>query len=108
MLVLYKWLVCVIFFLMIRRPLRSTRPDTLFPTRRSSDLRVGVIGVQHNHYATVISSYRMHLRHNFRSNGRALDHIDAMRHWMRLDGGTVMAPYIDVQAQYTSLCRFGV
>src|SRR3546814_11391507 len=27
----------VIFFLMIRRPPRSTRTDTLFPTRRSSD-----------------------------------------------------------------------
>src|SRR3546814_12717567 len=27
-----------IFFLMIRRPPRSTRTDTLFPTRRSSDL----------------------------------------------------------------------
>src|SRR3546814_1113913 len=26
-------------FLMIRRPPRSTRTDTLFPTRRSSDLR---------------------------------------------------------------------
>src|SRR3546814_19081290 len=29
--------MCV-FFLMIRRPPRSTRTDTLFPTRRSSDL----------------------------------------------------------------------
>src|SRR3546814_18516206 len=28
------------FFLMIRRPPRSTRTDTLFPTRRSSDLAV--------------------------------------------------------------------
>src|SRR3546814_11545127 len=28
----------VVFFLMIRRPPRSTRTDTLFPTRRSSDL----------------------------------------------------------------------
>src|SRR3546814_12184265 len=28
----------VFFFLMIRRPPRSTRTDTLFPTRRSSDL----------------------------------------------------------------------
>src|SRR3546814_15266747 len=27
-----------IFFLMIRRPPRSTRTDTLFPSRRSSDL----------------------------------------------------------------------
>src|SRR3546814_6776002 len=27
------------FFLMIRRPSRSTRTDTSFPTRRSSDLR---------------------------------------------------------------------
>src|SRR3546814_19504484 len=29
--------MCV-FFLMIRRPPRSTRTDTLFPTRRASDL----------------------------------------------------------------------
>src|SRR3546814_5363026 len=29
-----------VFFLMIRRPPRSTRTDTLFPTRRSSDLLV--------------------------------------------------------------------
>src|SRR3546814_20627813 len=28
----------IFFFLMIRRPPRSTRTDTLFPTRRSSDL----------------------------------------------------------------------
>src|SRR3546814_14700394 len=34
------WLCCSCFvFLMIRRPPRSTRTDTLFPTRRSSDLR---------------------------------------------------------------------
>src|SRR3546814_5443281 len=33
-------LLCVLFsvFLMIRRPPRSTRTDTLFPSRRSSDL----------------------------------------------------------------------
>src|SRR3546814_13735281 len=31
-------IMCFIFFLMIRRPPRSTRTDTLFPTRRSSDL----------------------------------------------------------------------
>src|SRR3546814_5483128 len=36
-------LICVLllvlfFFLMIRRPPRSTRTDTLFPSRRSSDL----------------------------------------------------------------------
>src|SRR3546814_8334778 len=31
-------LVAYLFFLMIRRPPRSTRTDTLFPTRRSSDL----------------------------------------------------------------------
>src|SRR3546814_7458484 len=30
--------VCCFFFLMIRLPPRSTRTDTLFPTRRSSDL----------------------------------------------------------------------
>src|SRR3546814_6403317 len=29
---------CRVFFLMSRRPPRSTRTDTLFPTRRSSDL----------------------------------------------------------------------
>src|SRR3546814_721815 len=29
----------LVFFLMIRRPPRSTRTDTSFPTRRSSDLR---------------------------------------------------------------------
>src|SRR3546814_15107629 len=31
-------LVVIFFFLMIRRPPRSTRTDTPFPTRRSSDL----------------------------------------------------------------------
>src|SRR3546814_6558067 len=31
---------CVFFFLMIRRPPRSTRTDTSFPTRRSSDLSI--------------------------------------------------------------------
>src|SRR3546814_4081371 len=30
--------VLVVFFLMLRRPPRSTRTDTLFPYRRSSDL----------------------------------------------------------------------
>src|SRR3546814_14015615 len=36
--------ICVsifVFFLMIRRPPRSTRTDTLFPYTRSSDLREG-------------------------------------------------------------------
>src|SRR3546814_13120140 len=36
-------LICItesIFFLMIRRPPRSTRTDTSFPTRRSSDLLI--------------------------------------------------------------------
>src|SRR3546814_5232292 len=32
--------IVVIFFLMIRRPPRSTRTYTLFPTRRSSDLQI--------------------------------------------------------------------
>src|SRR3546814_15652460 len=31
-------LILIFCFLMIRRPPRSTRTDTLFPTRRSSDL----------------------------------------------------------------------
>src|SRR3546814_19380498 len=35
------WLFLIVF-LMIRRPPRSTRTDTLFPTRRSSDL-LGVL-----------------------------------------------------------------
>src|SRR3546814_20026174 len=30
-LVLYRWFCCFLFFLMIRRPPRSTRTDTLFP-----------------------------------------------------------------------------
>src|SRR3546814_18063567 len=32
------FIILIIFFLMIRRPPRSTRTDTLFPYRRSSDL----------------------------------------------------------------------
>src|SRR3546814_2185843 len=39
MLSLVFYIVSCFFFLMIRRPPRSTRTDTLFPTRRSSDLR---------------------------------------------------------------------
>src|SRR3546814_3668799 len=35
---LYTLLISFFFFLMIRLPPRSTRTDTLFPTRRSSDL----------------------------------------------------------------------
>src|SRR3546814_5066575 len=35
------------FFLMIRRPPRSTRTDTLFPTRRSSDLSLRDRGSRH-------------------------------------------------------------
>src|SRR3546814_8184682 len=34
----------ILFFVMIRRPPRSTRTDTLFPTRRSSDLPFRAIG----------------------------------------------------------------
>src|SRR3546814_19137304 len=35
----FGYFVCLLFFLlMIRRPPRSTRTDTSFPTRRSSDL----------------------------------------------------------------------
>src|SRR3546814_18510275 len=39
---LYWFLVCL-FVLMIRRPPRSTRTDTLFPTRRSSVLVGSVV-----------------------------------------------------------------
>src|SRR3546814_11422717 len=36
-------LILVFFFLMIRRPPRSTRTDTLFPYTRSSDLSVTLV-----------------------------------------------------------------
>src|SRR3546814_17530393 len=38
MIILFYHLSLFCFFLMIRRPPRSTRTDTLFPSRRSSDL----------------------------------------------------------------------
>src|SRR3546814_16600921 len=38
MMIVSMLLLCVIFFLMIRRPPRSTRTPHSFPTRRSSDL----------------------------------------------------------------------
>src|SRR3546814_16201741 len=40
---LFVVMIIMFVFLMIRRPPRSTRTDTLFPTRRSSDL--GALGV---------------------------------------------------------------
>src|SRR3546814_10387097 len=42
----YSCNICVLscFFLSIRRPPRSTRTDTLFPTRRSSDLHRCLVG----------------------------------------------------------------
>src|SRR3546814_14771253 len=41
---------------MIRRPPRSTRTDTLFPTRRASDLRVTALGTGLN-FGVPISEY---------------------------------------------------
>src|SRR3546814_7784515 len=41
-----KYRVC--FFLMLRRPPRSTRTDTLFPTRRSSDLAAVAVPIGHS------------------------------------------------------------
>src|SRR3546814_13727994 len=42
---LHSLLFC---FLMIRRPPRSTRTDTLFPTRRSSDLTLRCLAQEHS------------------------------------------------------------
>src|SRR3546814_18737692 len=59
-----------LFFLMIRRPPRSTRTDTLFPTRRSSDLLERI-------YEPVFSN----ASHGFRpgrSCHTALEHVKAV------------------------------
>src|SRR3546814_12427584 len=45
------------FFLMIRRPPRSTRTDTLFPTRRSSDLQKQRLADEDNDYRYQYSGY---------------------------------------------------
>src|SRR3546814_12839234 len=48
-----------LFFLMIRRPPRSTRTDTLFPTRRSSDLQHVEEWRRHRENAGVIGIVRL-------------------------------------------------
>src|SRR3546814_19207755 len=48
-------IIVIFFFLSIRRPPRSTRTDTLFPTRRSSDLVAGVAGAGGFYHALSLS-----------------------------------------------------
>src|SRR3546814_15413421 len=48
-----------VFFLMIRRPPRSTRTDTLFPTRRSTDLTSLLLGLMpYDLQKTPLEQYR--------------------------------------------------
>src|SRR3546814_1786174 len=50
------------FFVMIRRPPRSTRTDTLFPTRRSSDL-VGQQHVREHRPGMELEALRLRIEH---------------------------------------------
>src|SRR3546814_20731694 len=52
--------LCLFFFLMLRRPPISTRTDTLFPTRRSSDLAHVARG-HHGLALEVAAALRKHL-----------------------------------------------
>src|SRR3546814_16947270 len=66
--------VCFLFFffLMIRRPPRSTRTDTSFPTRRSSDLDAVL--------EAVLQASDLRQRHRLAARGRhgqAAEHVQA-------------------------------
>src|SRR3546814_15492136 len=64
------WIFCVVFFLMIRRPPRSTRTDTLFPyttlfrsgervdTQRRHAVALRVIGVMDDVIAVAVLEHR--------------------------------------------------
>src|SRR3546814_11644020 len=58
----------VFFFLMLRRPPRSTRTDTLFPTRRSSDLDAEITRIQELHERMVRKYEAGALRDYFKLN----------------------------------------
>src|SRR3546814_16349768 len=75
------YLFCFFFFLMIRRPPRSTRTDTLFPYTtlfRSSGLRV--IAADGSAYTPARSGYQHFAEHENRSE----EHTSELQSLMRI------------------------
>src|SRR3546814_7045836 len=82
-----------LFFLMIRRPPISTRTDTLFPTRRSSDLRAAGAAVGGNRRLQPRAALRRRAgeryRRHLRPPGRGLEcsGFRGARHRLLRQGG---------------------
>src|SRR3546814_8485987 len=75
------------FFLMIRRPPRATRTDTLFPTRRSSDLNdrdfTGLSIVSKSQNPSQQDQYSQEFRYNYESQ-RSEEHTSELQSLMRI------------------------
>ena len=66
-------------------------------------MRVRVIRIQHDHNAFSAVRHRQHLICNGVVNGRALNHFNALKHWMRLNLGAVVIANININTEHTAV-----
>src|SRR3546814_11855833 len=88
---MHRWLYVhsLVFFLMIRRPPRSTRTDTLFPTRRSSDLEAvektgGSVDIAKVVPAAEKAAAKKGTAKKAAKNGRSEEHTSELQSLMRI------------------------
>src|SRR3546814_9036962 len=85
---LYVQLSLVVFFLMIRRPPRSTRTDTLFPYttlfRSSPPRREQFLPRTRPRCATRIPDWRLRPAHHSGANQRSEEHTSELQSLMRI------------------------
>ena len=64
---------------------------------------LGVVAVEQHEHRVAVLHLSAHLRHGLRGGGTALDEADAGEHLVRFDGGAVVRPDLDVDADHPAL-----
>src|SRR3546814_13099400 len=91
------------FFVMIRRPPRSTRTDTSFPTRRYSDLvKLQLIENKKLYERGVEVSPAEYVEH-FRTNVQDNDNVDMHLYRLSLDPKNLLGTGVSVDRKSTRL-----